>query len=941
MRRLLAGIVCLALSSATFAPALADDLVQRPDVVSGELPNGLRYIVLHHANPPGRAAVWMQISSGSLNEQDEQRGLAHFLEHMAFNGSKNFHKNEVVAFFESMGLTFGQHQNAFTSFEQTTYQLALPDNKTDSLAKAFTFFSDVLFNLSLDPEEIENERQIILEEKNRGLGADQRIFDYTIERMLPGSRVAQRLPIGINETIGAVNRDNFLAYYTQWYRPSNTTVIVVADMDPQAVVAEITRAFSGGERTDRPVDMPGGVKPYESAMAIVATDPELTQADIDITRVMEVNPPTLTTEQMRDELVDTLATMTLNRRIAKRVQAGDESFLRGNVGVSDAFMAFRQTSANATGEPAKWKDMLQDIATEVKRATLYGFDATEIADTRSDLLSRADLFAQREATANARQLLAMMNNAIANGEPVLSASQRRDLMHEFIPSITDEEVNARFKSLFDTEAVAFIVTMPSGDNVPTEQDVLDVGLAALRATPEPIQFADRPTTILSQAPTPGEIVERTTHDATGVETAWLSNNTAVHHRFMDYKKDAASIIITLAGGVIEEHPDQRGLTEMASLAFTNPAARSRSSTNIQDLLVGKKVSVGGMLDRDTITIRVSGDPDDLEPGMQVAYLLLTEPLVEEVTAKQWVTQYNQAIDERKTNAQGVSGELMSKLMSPPGEERLRQLEHEDVDRLSVPAAQAWIDRIVREAPIEVAIVGDIDEAKAMELVKTYIGSLPSRPRISTDTLASLRNIQRPVGPLAIDETIVTSTPVAMVRMGSFGPDWGSVDDRRKLNMASQILTSRMIKRIREQEQLVYGIGVRVSPSMAFKGYGLITASATTDPEKATRLAEVVHEMMSEFAKSGPTDEEMHIARGQIANLLDEQMREPMFWEMNLDDMTLRGTSLDDVNAGITPYDDFTADEIRDAVARYYSDDARFSVIVRPDPNSPAAPKPGQ
>ena len=935
MRHALARFASLTLVLAAIAPALGKDLPQRTDLVTGSLNNGMHYMVLQHATPPGRAAVWMHISSGSINESEEQRGLAHFLEHMAFNGSKNFEKNEVVAFFESMGLTFGQHQNAFTSFDQTVYQLALPDNKPESLTKAFTFFSDVLYSLSLEPDAIDGERQIILEEKRRGMGPDQRVFDYIIERMLPGSRFAKRLPIGTTETILAVDRNDFLAYYTTFYRPANATMVVVADMDPAVVVAEITKAFENNETAPAPADLPADVRPYDSPIGIVATDPELTQAEVELMRIMPVNPPVRTEAQMRDDLVDTLAGFAFNRRMAKTIRSGDVDFLRARAGVSDLFRSFRQVTASASGEPAEWKPMFEQLVTEVRRATLHGFSASEIDDARSGLLSFADISAEREPTAAAGQLLWQLTSTIASEEPAMSAAQRRDLMQALVPTITNEEINARFASLFTSDSFAFVVTMPTGDNVPTDDQVLALGTEFLSLTPEPLEDATKFTTILDAMPTPGTFTDRSVHDATDIETAWLANGIAVHHRFMDYKKDSATITITLAGGVIEEAPNQRGLTDMATLPMSEPASRSRSSNDINDLMVGKKASVRGGFDKDTVSIRISGHPDDLEAGLQVAYLLLTEPLVEPVQAQKWMTLTTQSIDERKTTPQGTAYEKMVQMISPDGEQRLRLLERADLARLSVADAQAWIDRIVREAPIEVAVVGDIDESRALELVRTYLGGLPNRPRMTETTMASLRNIDRPVGPLSYDQTIATKTPVAMVMVGCFGPDWTDVEDRRLLTMASRILNTRMIKRIREQEQLVYGIGVRVSPGIAFRGYGTITAGATTEPEKATRLAEVVNEMMAEFAANGPTEEEMQIVRGQIENQLDEQMREPSYWEFSVADMNLRGTDLDDVNAGMAPYDAYTATQVRDVVSKYYRDDSRFSVIVRPDAQATA------
>ncbi len=211
-------LLAAALTAGLGSVARADDaaptgaLPTDERLVQGTLPNGMKYIVLKHPNPPGRANLWIHISSGSMNETDEQRGIAHYLEHMAFNGSENFPPGSVIKFFESMGLTFGQHQNAFTSFDQTTFQLSLPTNDPETLKKAFTFMSDVAFNLLLPGEEVEKERQVIMEEKRSRLGAQQRVQDYTLERIAPGSLIGERLPIGTEKTIMGMGREDFAAF---------------------------------------------------------------------------------------------------------------------------------------------------------------------------------------------------------------------------------------------------------------------------------------------------------------------------------------------------------------------------------------------------------------------------------------------------------------------------------------------------------------------------------------------------------------------------------------------------------------------------------------------------------------------------------------------------------------------------------------------------------
>ena len=283
-RRLSFGTaLCLLLIAA--AGVFAQSLPTDPALVTGQLGNGLRFIVRQHANPPGRANIWLHIHSGSLNETDRQRGLAHYLEHMAFNGSEHFPPGSVVPFFQSLGMTFGRDQNAFTSFEQTTYQLTMPHADVDSLTKAMTYFADVLTRLSLLPAEIDAERQIIQEERIRSLSGQQRTMYYVLERIAPGSIFGQRIVIGTEETINSVQQTDFRDYYGKWYVPSNATLMVVADADPQQVVPVIEKNFSASPTVPRPTPQDIGVKAYTQSFAIVASDPEVRTEQITITRL--------------------------------------------------------------------------------------------------------------------------------------------------------------------------------------------------------------------------------------------------------------------------------------------------------------------------------------------------------------------------------------------------------------------------------------------------------------------------------------------------------------------------------------------------------------------------------------------------------------------------------------------------------------------------------
>src|SRR5437867_2717820 len=746
------------------AAALAEEkLPTDPALVTGTLPNGLSYIIRKHRNPEGRVSIWLHVSSGSLNETDATQGLAHYLEHMAFNGSANFPAGTVIPFFQSLGLAFGRDQNAFTSFDQTTYQLALPGGGRDVLDKGMLFMSDVAMRLSLQTAEIDSERQIILEEKRARSSAQQRVQDQIFEKLAPESALGRRLPIGIEPTIKSMMRDEFQDYYSRWYVPSNMTVMVVGDTDPAMVADVIARHFGGGLTVPRPTPRAVGIKPSTKQRAIVATDPELTRSEVSFTRLEAPRGPVTTVAERRREMVEQIGTWVFGRRLSAELATGRASYLSADASIGEWPGTMRMITVEAAGRPGTWRAMLKDIGTA-----------------------------------------------------------------------------------FDPKNGIFIAELPASDGVPSEAEFLTLGRAALSVKPGKPADVARATTLLSALPKGGAVVESVSHAASGVTSMWLDNGVRVHHRRMDQRKNEASIEITLAGGQIQETPADRGFTEAALRARGRPATSRLTSTQIRDLMTGAKVRVRSGMGGDIVGLTVSGDPAELERGLQLAYLLLTDPVIEEPALEQWRDAELQRIVQRKTRPMQVLMDTSAAAIYPPVETRTKSLTAEQVRALTLPAAQAWLRRLITDAPVEVAVVGDIEREAATRLITRYLGALPARPRIGDKTLASLRTIARPAGAISIAESVVVLTPQAAVMSGFFGADLRDVRDTRLLNMAARILTTRMTKTIREERQLVYSIGASSDPATVYPGFGYFSAIAPTEPAKAQELAAAVEAMYADF-----------------------------------------------------------------------------------------------
>jgi zinc protease len=938
-RLAVAALLAVLLAACTLAPPVpheagsahrwSEPLPTDPALVTGTADSGLRYVVKRHPNPAGRAAFWLHVAAGSLDEDEHTRGLAHYLEHMAFNGSANFPAGSLVPYFESIGLAFGRDQNAFTSLDQTVYQIAVPDTRAETLGKALLYLGDVATRLTLAPEEIERERQIILEEKRARAGADQRVQDYILERLAPGSTFGRRLPIGTEETIKGLRPEHFRDFYARHYLPGSMTLLAVCDCDPGLVVERIRQEFGGAPQAPRPPPRAVTVTRTAGVRGIVGVDRDLTRAAVSLSRVEPPPPPRTTLGQARREVVERLGIRAFNRRLETRLAAGRASFLEAAGDVSEWTGAARFVSVRASGAPERWRPMLEELGAAVQQVRVHGFTAREVEIVRRALLAEVEEAVQRQPTQPARALLRQLNDGVARGEPLMSAEQRRALLQRLLPGIDAAEVSRTFAETFDFTNVVVVASLPAGDGVPDEPALALVGRTALLARVEAPADLAAEARLLETPPRPGRVVERSEHAGSRVTSAWLDNGVRVHHRFVDQRRNEVRVRITLAGGEIEETATTRGVTRAAALAWQRPATSTLTSTQVRELMTGRRVRVSGGADADALTLVVTGDPAELEHGLQLAYRLLTDPVVEAAALAQWQESEIQAITARRTRPGGVLGEALADAIYPPAELRTRPLTAEQVRATTPGAAQAWLARLVATAPIEVAVVGDLERERALDLVARYLAPLPPRARVGRETLRALRAIARPPGPIASARSVSTATSQAVVLDGFFGADATNVRDTRLLAMAARVLSTRMNRIVREERQLVYSIHASSRPAAEYPGYGLFVAQAPTDPGKTAALAATLDELFTAFAKDGPTDGEIRVARLQIDNALSEALAGPDFWVDRLASLDYRGLRLDDVMEARERYAAITAGEVQEAFARYYAPGARVRIVVTP------------
>jgi len=931
-RRISIGIVCLAGAFAAM-PVHADEMLPKDDNnVYGMFDNGFKYIIRKHANPPGRVALYLHVKTGALNETDKQNGIAHFLEHMAFNGSKHFKPGELVPYLNSLGMQFGADTNAHTNQHETVYKLFLPDNKKETIDKCMTVLEDDAAGLVMTDTEIDNERKVILEEFRSGQGARERLNKAMLNKVFPGSKMALHDVIGLEEQIKTFPKKEFEDYWNTWYRPDNMTLIVVGDIEPLEMIERARKHFADMKpRADkRPIGRPG-IKGADKPRAFVLSDKEQVTCHIEIMAVKDGRPPIRTVDEFRFNEIENIGPWIVNRRLDEMTNKGTAKFRRAMVGVEGAPLndAILPTM-NAIGEPEDWNAMLEQVIVEVNRAIEHGFTDKEIELARTALLNGAERAVETEPTADARMFVNRLSSAVGDDQPIMSAMQRLIQLKMMLPDVKAAEVHKVFVENFKTPNYAYVLKGPKKADVklPTDEEFLAAAKEAwARKTTKPTGEDDIKG-LVAKLPEAGKIAKKETDDELAITTATFENGVVMHHREMDYKKNQVLVSIILPGGQIEENAANKGVSQVASLIFQQPATSKSSSTQIRDYMTGKKVNVGGGIGRDTMTLSITGKPSEMPLGFELAHALLTDGQLEQSALDTWKKS---AVDRLKAMEKSPGGPIRKALdqLIYGNDIRFTELTPEIINRQEKAAAEAWFKRIASNAPIEVTIVGDIDFDAASKLVGKYIACLPKR-KGGFDDLDPLRKITRADGPFKNSSVFESVTPQAVGMAGFISCDERNVVDRRVLSLASRVLTDRMIKEIRENLQLVYSIGCQNQPGRDLPGTGMMMAGSMTDPANGDKLADTVLAMFRDFAAEGPTDKEVATAKKQMAKSLDTSMKEPSFWLGQLSEMTYRSRPLSELKDLPAVYDTITGKQMQDTVKKYMTDDKIIRIVATPE-----------
>lgn len=896
---------------------------------TGTLSNGLRYFIKNNIKPEQRVELRLVVNAGSVQEDDDQRGLAHFTEHMAFNGSAHFAKNELVDYLQSVGVKFGAHLNAYTSFDETVYILPIPSDDEKILEQGLTILEDWGGNLLFDQEEIEKERGVVIEEWRLGQGAQMRMVQEYLPVIFKGSKYAERLPIGTKETLETFHPDVIKRFYKDWYRPDLMAVVAVGDIDVDQMESKIKAHFSKFKNPSdsRPrvvIEVPDNVEP----LVAVASDKEATNIIFNIMYKSDVKE-LQTGSDYRKGLIQSLFTSIMNQRLRDLLQKANPPYLFASTSIGSFITRSKSAfSCFAVPKPDDIEGGIRTLMNEIKRVELHGFTASELKTEKLRLMEAYESsYKERDKTESAQFVSELVGHFLEN-EPVPGIEYEYGFTKKYLEGITLEEVNAIIKSRIKDENRVVYLTSPEKEEVllPTTDDLLNWVKASDETAPEPIEESVIDNQLVKTAPLPGKVVERSTIDHLGVTRLKLSNGAEVFIKSTDYKNDEIQFLAHRTGGISLADDEAYWSASFATSIVGLSGIGDYSYTDLQKVLAGKSVGIQPYLSDLEEGFRGSSSPADLETLLQLTYLYFTEVRRDE-TAFQSLMQRNKAfLSNVMSDPSYYYQDQMAKILSQDdmrggGIPTVEDLEKIDLDQ----ALNFYKSRFSSPGDFTFWLVGNLDEKTLVPLVEKYLGSIEK----TVDENWVDRGVRPPAG--MVDEKIFKGTePKSSVNMIFSGE---MAFDRREayyLRCLSEVLDIRLVEVLREEKSGVYGVGASGTASRRPYENFEFSVSFPCAPDNVDSLVSAAVGAIEEIKKDGVSPENLNKIKEAQRREQELKWKTNNYWISVLKAYHVNGYSYKDVSWLDHRIEELTADNIQEVAKKYLNTDQYIRVVLYPE-----------
>jgi zinc protease len=911
-------------------PFETSDLPVDPGYVFGELDNGMRYILRENATPEGTALVRMRIGSGSLAENENERGLAHFLEHMAFNGSTNIPEGEMIPLLEREGLAFGADTNASTGFEAITYMLDLPRNDEALLGTAMMLMRETASELTIAPESVERERGVIIAERRDRRGYAQRAREDGFEFISPDARYTQRLPIGTLEVIETATADDIRGLYERTYTPSNTTLVIVGDFPVEVMEAAIRSHFAHWASAPAPPEpATGPVDVARKGASDIFLDPALSES-LTLTMLAPYIDEDDTVAARKASILRGIAYGIIRRRLDRLARSAEAPFRAARFSAGAIFEDARTNTLSIASEDGKWRAGMLAAVQSVHEAAVFGFTRTEVteqlANIRTSLENRVSGAGTRTNSFYARAALGVVSNESVPTTPQFQLS----LFEEMEATITPDAVLGAFRERlipFDDPLIRF-----QGREAPEGgKEALRLAFTEAMALPiSPIQETATKAFAYNDFGAPGEVILDTRDERLGFRYITFANNVRLTLKTTDIREDRVAYRLLLDGGsLMNTREDPLRTYLIGSLSAGGLGEHSRDE--LQTVLAGRSVGFSASNTAEAFSFTGATTPRDLGLQMQLLTAALTDPGYRPEGIEQFrrgIDNFFQTLNSTPFRAFGnAAGAILS-----DNDPRFSLQPREAFFELDYQRLSAAISDRLSTGAIELSLVGDFDEAEAIASVAATLGALPARePEFRVRGEA--RNRQFTSNRTRHVLTHEGEADQALLRMVWPTNDDSDFAEEMRLSLLARMVRIELTDRLREELGQAYSPTASSSMSKIYPGYGTFSLTASLDVAEVEAARAAITAMIADFREEPINPDLIQRARQPLLEAYDNALKSLGGWMQLADRAQSEGHRLERWFTGPDTLRAITPEELSAAAQRYLSPDDAVEFLVLPKQNS--------
>ncbi|RAV30950.1 M16 family metallopeptidase [Sinomicrobium soli] len=901
-----------------------------PSVKTGKLENGLTYYIKKNTRAENRAELRLVVNAGSLLEDDDQQGLAHFVEHMAFNGTRNFEKNKLIDYLQSVGVEFGADLNAHTGFDETVYKLSVPTDKEDVFNTSLQVLRDWADGITFTGEEIDNERGVIAEELRARSGAGMRMYYQSVPVLTNHSRYADRLPIGTLDVILHSEYDAMRRYYRDWYRPDLQALVLVGDFDVEEIEAKIRKEFGSMKAPENPRErkvyqIPENKKP----LAAVITDKETNDTRISIYYKRE-GEDVRTYEDYKASMLRTMYSGMLRQRLDEVAQSGDAPFIKAVAGIGLFLGNMDSYSLRADLKDARISDGIRALVAESERAKRFGFTPEELERYKSQMLANADFYKKEADKIPSRIYVERLIDHFTFEDPVVSEDFRYDFYEKTLPGISVDEVNAIAEQWITPSNIAIVLTAPEKirDRLPSEKELIGLVSDSGKMELEPYKDDVAGLELMKNRPSPGILESRTYNKTVDVTTWKYKNGVTVMAKPTTFQNDIIAMNGFRPGGSSVAADSIYVSAREAGKIILESGLNGLSNTQLQKLNMGKNVSVTPYLNYYDELFRAQSNTAELERMFQMVHLYFTAPHKDEDSFGAYKERVKSMYEGAEDNPGTYFEEVISRTMLN-NHLRAVPLTPEQIEKdLDLDTAyEFYRERFSNANGFTFIFAGNFDPDTIASLSEQYLASLPSDTAVQSNWKdIGQRRVKGRISKV-VKKGVENKSEVDMRFTGTLEY---TPEKARDLNLLAKVLKIRLTEELREKMSGVYG--VRVSGFTTDRPYGWYRMQVrfTCAPENVEKLKARVLEEIDAIKEHGVSAENVNkIKKAEISHM-EVSLKNDSFWISRLKRAYEYGLEMD----GFLNYEEelekLDSDYFRENAKKYFNDENYAEFILVPE-----------